>query len=544
MSGSFALSPDGRKLVMGAVNNETGAVSLWMRELGSTTPVRLRGSDGGTLPFWSPAGTEIAFFAEGKLKKTDLQGSSPQVLCSAPQPRGGAWGAGGTIVFAGSFRTGLETVNAAGGTPTSLTTLDEARHEKSHRWPVFLPGGTHLLFLAQTAEATSKDDNSTIEVLALATGARTRVLSANSSPLYSPDGYLLFWREGALRAQAFDVRNHTVSGSVFPLAADVAFDGNEQALASVSDTGILVYSTAVAVSRTDLAIVDRGGRRLQTIAESVLIEGGIALSHDATRLAASVTAEGGRDTDVWIYDLAKRTGAPLTFDEGGERLPLWSWDDQHVLYINDRKNDGVVFRRFADGRGQPELIASNAQGFFVSSVSRDAASIIVTTGAGVTGFDLWRHDIGTKKLTPLVQTSSSDASGALAPNERWLAYQSEETGRWEIWVRSLASEDERWRISSLGGTTPIWRQDGRELYYQTPQGHIMAVSIEPGEDFRASSPRELFRALFSTAGSVNRDYRSYAPFPDGQRFVVDVMKERSPALLTLVTHWTQSARSK
>ncbi len=537
ISGAFAISPDGRKLAIEVADNTNSAVALWVRDLGSGSQVKLRGTDGGTLPFWSPSGTEIAFFAEGKLKRTDLDGSPPQVICAAPSPRGGTWGPDGNIVFAASFRTGLETVSAAGGTPRSLTTLDETRHEKSHRWPAFLPGGTRVLFLAQTGEATSKDDNSSIEVLTVATGQRTRILAANSSPLYSPDGFLLFWREGSLRAQPFDAERQVVSGSIATIATGVAFDGNELTHASVSTTGTLVYSTATAVSRTDIAIVDRAGRTLQTIAESVLVEGGIALSHDGKRLAASVTADGGRDTDLWIYDLEPRTAAPLTFEEGGERLPIWSFDDRHVLYVNDRKNDGIVFRRFADGRGQPEVIASNPQGYFLSAISRDSASIIVTTGSAGNSFDIWRHDLASKKLTPLVQTPSSDVAGALSPDERWLAYQSEETGRFEVSVRSLMGDDRRWRISTLGGTTPLWRQDGRELYYQTPQGHIMAASVEPGDDFHAGAPRELFRAHFSVAGSVNRDYRPYAPFPDGQRFVVDVMKERSATLLTLVTNW-------
>ncbi len=151
---AFALSPDGRRLVMEAVTGDTGATSLWLRDLASSAATKLPGTDGGTLPFWSPAGTEIAFFAEGKLKKTDLQGSPPQVICEAPTPRGGTWGSGGTIVFAGSARAGLERVEAGGGKPVTLTTLDEARHEKSHRWPVYLPDGKHLLFVAQTGEAS------------------------------------------------------------------------------------------------------------------------------------------------------------------------------------------------------------------------------------------------------------------------------------------------------------------------------------------------------------------------------------------------------
>jgi len=535
---SFALSPDGRQLVTEAVDRETGTVSLWLRDLSSGVPTRLSGTDGGIMPFWSPDGLEIAFFAEGKLKKTDLQGSPPQVICDAQTPRGGAWGPDGTIVFSASFRTGLEQVDAAGGTPLPLTTLDETRHEKSHRWPVFLPDGAHVLFLAQTGEATSKDDASTIEVLTLATGERTRLLMANSSPLYSAAGFVLFWREDALRAQAFDTRTLAVSGPVMSVAAGVAFDSNEYAQASVSATGTLVYSTADTSNRTDLILVDRSGRPMKTIAESVLIEGGVALSHDDTRLAAAVTAGGARDTDIWIYDLERGTSGPLTFDEGGDGYPLWSTDDTELAYANDRVNDGIVFRRFTDGRGQAEQMATNATGLWSRDWSRDGRWLVVGAVADTTGFDLWRYDLDSQALEALVDTPFNDQLGALSPDDRWLAYQSDETGRPEIYVRSLGSDAGRWRISSLGGVAPLWRGDGRELYFMTPLGQVMAVEVEAGAAFRAAMPKELFRANFRRlTAAMNREY---APSADGQRFVINALKERSTSLVTLVTNWTAS----
>jgi Tol biopolymer transport system component len=535
---AFALSPDGRRLVMEAVDRETGTGALWLRELASGPPSKLPGTDAGTLPFWSPEGSEIAFFAEGKLKKIDLQGSPPQVVCDAPSPRGGAWGLGGTIVFAGSFRKGLEKVDAGGGVPTPLTTLDEARHEKSHRWPVFLPDGKHLLFLAQTGEATSKDDASTIEALTMATGARTALVKANSSPLYSAAGFLLFWREGALRAQAFDASRLAVSGAVFSVAAGVAFDSSEYAQASVSSTGALVYSTANTTNRTDLLLVDRTGRPIKTIAGSVLVEGGLALSHDGTRLAAAITADGARDTDIWIYDLAQGAPGPLTFDEGGDRYPAWSTDDRQVIYTNDRKNDGIVFKRPANGQGQPAQVASNVSGMRSWGWSHNGGWLLVATIADATAEDLARFDIESQKLSPLVSTPFTESSGALSPDDRFLAYQSDDTGRPEVYVLSLGADAGRWRISSLGGAIPSWGRDGRELYFLTPRGQVMVVEIEPGGTFRPSAPRELFRADFRFFSSP---YREYAAAPDGQRFVIDVLKERSLTLLTLVTNWTAGA---
>ncbi|HVL66735.1 MAG TPA: protein kinase [Vicinamibacterales bacterium] len=533
----LAVSPDGRRLVLEAINNETAEISLWLRDMGDAAPTRLRGTDGGTLPFWSPDGTEIAFFAEGKLKKIDLQGSPAQVICDAASPRGGAWGPDGTIVLASTFRTGLERVSASGGKPAPLTTLDTSRSEKSHRWPVFLPGGTHILFLAQTGEAGAKDDTSAIEALELSTGTRTRLIAANSSPLFAADGYLLFWREGALRGQAFDASARRLSGAVFTVADGVAFDANEYAQASLSASGTLVYSTQSMVSRTSLVVQDRTGRTVRTIAESVLLEGGIALSPDGRRLAASVTVDNARDTDVWIYDVAGGTSTRLTFDQGGDRRAVWSPDGTMVFYTNDRTNDGTVFRRYADGHGQPETVASRAAGLWTWDVSRDGRWLVVGAVEDATGSDLWRYEIATQKLTPIVNTPFVETSGAISPDDRWLAFQSDESGRPEVYVLSLGDDARRYRISSLGGHSPMWRSDGRELYFLAPQGQLMAVDVETSAGFRASAPRELFRTLTTPVRSYARDYRTYAPLPDGRSFIVDAEKQGGTMLLTFVTSW-------
>nr|MBA3948942.1 PD40 domain-containing protein [Acidobacteriota bacterium] len=508
--------------------------------LSHTAPIELAQTAGGTQPFWSPDGTQIAFFADGKLKKIDLQGSPPQAICDAPSPRGGAWGPDGKIVFSGSFRTGLEIVDAAGGAPSPLTKLDEARHEKSHRWPVFLPGGGHLLFVAQTSEAGAKDDASTIEALSMSTGARTRLIAANSSPLYSPEGYLLFWREGALRGIRFDARTLAVSGNVFPVASAVGLDANELAYATVSADGTLVFLPGTIAMRSTLGIVDRAGRRVGTVAESVLVEGGLDLSHDGTRLAVGITAAGARDTDIWIYDLARGTSGPLTFEEGGDRYPVWSTGDTHVLYANDGRNDGVLYRRSADGRGTLEQVASTASGLWSYGLSRDGTWLVAGIVTGPTSFDLMRYDIGSGKTTPLVQSPFDDVEGALSPDEKWLAYSSDHTGRREVYVRSLDGDTGRWQISTQGGGAPAWRADGRELYFVTAQGQLMAVDVQAAGAFRHSPPRMLFEAIFNN-GEAYDNGRFYAPMPDGQRFVVATLKERTTSLLTLVTNWTTGA---
>ncbi len=535
----FALSPDGSRLVMTSVSQETGVSSLSIRDLANGTPLAVPQTDGASLPFWSPDGTQIAFFADGKLKKTDLQGSPPQAICDAPSPRGGAWGPGNRIVLSATFRTGLDSVDAGGGTPTALTTFDESRGEKSHRWPVFVDED-HLLFVAQTGEAGAKDDSSTIEALTLSTGVRTRLVTANSSPLYSAEGYLLFWREGALRAQAFDTRRLAVSGAVFPVAAGLEFDSNELVYASVSSDGTLVYLPDAGTTRSTLMLVSRTGQPVQTIAESVLVEGGLTLSHDGTRMAASITAAGARSQDIWIYDLQRGTSGPLTFEAGSDLYQIWSPDDRYVAYANDHKNDGIIYRRSSDGRGQPEVVGTSVAGFWPFAWSADGTWLVVGAVANQTGLDLLRLDLKDQKVTPLAQTQFGELTGALSPGDQWLAYSSDQTGRREIYVSSLSGEASRWQVSTQGGAMPLWRNDGRELYFIGPQNRLMVVDVETGATFRHSTPRELFKAIFSWAG-VDDFVRPYAPMPDGQRFAVNVLKERNAPLMTLVTNWTSQA---
>lgn len=366
-------------------------------------------------------------------------------------------------------------------------------------------------------------------------------MTANSSPLYDPNGYLLFWREGALRAQAFDADSLTVSGAVFPVAPGVAFDQNEYVYASVARNGSLVYLQGTATGLSSLVVVDRTGRTVRTIAETVLVEGGIALSHDGRRLAASVTAPGARDTDIWIFDLARDVSGPLTFEEGGDQYPIWSADDAWVIYTNRNKNDGMIFRRSSDGRGQPELLATTDAGLWSFGISRDGGWLLVGAVADHTSFDLLRFDIATKKVTPLVQTTFADSMGALSPDERWLAYTSEQTGRREVYVRGLLADSGRWQISKQGGRMPVWSHDGGELYYLTPQNQLMSVAVGTGTTFGHSTPRELFSALFHVGNrqeAIDRE-RSYQPLPGGKGFVIDVLKERPTPLLTLVTNWTE-----
>jgi Tol biopolymer transport system component len=525
----FALSPDGRRVVFEALEQATGARALWLRELDRGEATKLESTAGGDTPFWSPDGTQIAFFADGKLKRLDLRGGPAQTICDAPTPRGGAWGPDGRIVFSPAFRAGLSIVPATGGAPQPLTTLDAAREEKSHRFPVFLPGGKVLLFLVQTAEGGARNDNSAIEVLELASGKRTRLLAANASPLYSSAGQLLYWREGTLFAQRFDASGPSLLGEPVAIASPVAFTQNEQVLASVSNEGTLLYRAGSRGSFSSLVWLDRAGLGVKPLREKELFAD-FALSPDARRLAFAVNSAGQGATDLWVYDLERDAASRLTFEEGGEDWPVWSSDGRFLYYASDRRNDGTIFRRASDGTGAPEEIATTPQGIWPLAASHDNRWLAIGAVGGSTSTDIQRFDLATGAITPLVETPFLDEAAAISPDDRWIAYASEQSGRWEIYVQALVGERGRWQVSNEGGQRPRWRADGRELYFFTRPDRLMAVDVEPGAVPRFSTPRELFR----------EPIENFDAAPDGQHFVAlrsaDTAAHRP---LTLITNWPQ-----
>ncbi len=485
---NFALSPDGRRVVFETYDIKTGAQALWLRELDRDSPRRLEAAaTGGTNPFWSPDSSQIAFFDDGKLKRLDPRGGPAHTLAEAPTPRGGAWAADGSIIFAPSFRTGLSLVPAAGGGARELTTLDDSRNEKSHRFPVVLPDGKTVLFVAQTAEAGARDDDSSIEVLDLPSGKRTRLITANSAPLFAPPRTLLYWREGSLLAQRLDLERWAVVGDPEPIASPVAFTQNEQPLASISGEGMLVYRGGTRGTFSSFVLLDRSGIGVKVLRDRELFSD-FALSDDGKRLAYSVNALGQGSTDIWIYDLDRDAASRLTFEEGSESYPAWSRDGRQLYYANDRRNDGVIFRRPADGAGAAEEVATTAAGIWPLAASPDGAWLAVGAVGSETKLDILRLDLATGEKTPLATTPFDDQGTELSPDGSLLAYCSDQAGRWEVYVQALSGARGRWQVSSEGGVDPHWRGDGRELYFMIPPDR------HDGCRSRARRRAEVFRA--------------------------------------------------
>ena len=530
-AGSFALSPDGTRLVFSAAGREDRHSLLWIQELATGSAAPIRNTDGGERPFWSPDGREVGFFADGKLKRIDLLGGSPQVIVDAATPRGATWGADGRIVLAADFRGGLQIVPALGGTAAVLTTTTGT--ENSHRWPVFLPDGRHVLFLSQTAEGGTRDDTSSIDVVAAdGTGRRTLVV-ANSSPIYADPGFLMFWRNGTLLAQRLDPRSATLSGEPFPAAQDVAYDQNEMAMATAGGSGRLVYVRGGIAGLGTPTWLDRTGRVLKRITEAGAFECGMALSPDATRLVIGKTQQGANGCDLWMYDMDRDISTRLTFDERNEGVPVFAPDGRSILYAADAGRD-LILRLDLGGRGTPQEVFEKADGFTAArpgSLSRDGKWMICSTYAAKTGSDIIRYELDSQVVKPLVATTFTEDSPTLSPDERWIAYSSDRSGQFEVYVESVDGEGQVAQVSASGGERPQWRSDGRELFFYAAPDRVMAVDVLPGQAFRTSAPKELFRAPFAP-------FSEFVVAPDGQRFIVILSEDRNVRQsLTLISEW-------
>ena len=526
LGGSFALSPDGTKLIVSAYKLETGRAFLWIRDMASGTFTELKQTDGGEQPFWSPDSRQFGFFAEGKLRKFDLQNGVVQVLADAPTSRGGTWSVDGKIVFAAEFRAGLQIIDAKGGAATPLTKNPAV--EKSHRWPLFLPDGRHVVFLVQRAEGGARNDPSTIEVISVDGSNRRTLLAANSSTLFSAPDALMFWKDGVLYGQTINPTEGTLSGEPFVVATEVSYDTNESARATVSATGRLIYMPGQSGGNVTLEWIDRAGRRTPTAVPKGELDCGSALSPDAKRVAVGYTAPGGTACDMLVHDLERGTNMRLTFEETAEFTPLWS-NDGSTIYMSATGKEEQIVKRPSDGSGKPEVVhtgrSPEALGF-----SRDGSWMLLVMTDEKTPEDLYRFDLATKKLTPLVPSSFAEYDASLSPDDRFVAYVSDRSGTEEVYVSPVGS-DGLWQVSSGGGAVPRWRADGKELFFVQGPDRMMSVDVLPGPMFKTSAPKVVFRAPFAES------YNGFDVSPDG-RFMALLSEERQMRrLLTVVSDW-------
>ena len=535
------LSPDGRNLAF--VTSYRGPSQLWVRAMDALDARPLAGTDDATYPFWSPDGAYLGFFAGGKLKKVALAGGPPQTLCDASTGRGGTWNREGVILFSPGPASVIFRVPAAGGTPVPVTKLAEnGGSGQGYRFPAFLPDGVHFLYSA----GSDKPDSGGVFVGSLDGAAAMRLLPDSSNGLYAPPAapgaspHFLFRREDTLMAQPFDATRLKTTGAMFPIAEQVPISGNIGFGAfSVSENGVLVYRSGGAVSDRELVWMDRTGKRLGAVGKPGAF-GSFAISSDEKTLA--MTAGNGSQSDIWLEDIGRGVLSRFTFRPGTSRAAIWSPDGSRLIFGSRSSASGgstEMYQKPAGGNGQEELLLHAGINGYPNDWSPDGKGLVYEQTGQKTATDLWLLPLsGDRKPVPYLQTTFDESAARFSPDGRWMAYQSNESGQFQVYVQTVPMSGAKYQISTSGGTAPHWRRDGKELFYVSDDRKLMAVPVKLGATVEPGTPQPLFAIFPLRLGT--RDIFAYEPMRDGQRFLVNVPAGGEAAIsppFTVVTNW-------
>jgi len=533
-AGPPAISPDGRNLVF--VGQPEGRHILLLRPINGATAQPLTGTDHGKFPFWSPDGKSIGFFADGYLKRLDLAGGPPTTLAPAPDARGGTW-AGDVILFAPNVYEVIYRVPARGGTPAPVTKLDRSLHT-THRWPFLLPDGKRFLYLAAN-HMGGKEGNSGIYVGSIEGGESKLILHANARAIFA-SGRLLYYHDGTLMAQEFDVDRVQLRGDATPIAEVLRDSGNWVVMATASDNGVLVFQSA-GESKSPVMLFDRSGKALGPAPFSGKLEE-LHISPDGNRVA--VTLDEGPTADVYVYDFKTGARTRLTFGES-VLSSLWSPDGTRIIYSSRKPGGDVsdIYIKHADGSGQRELLLSSGFSDEPKDWTRDGRYVIFDRGA-IGSRSVWILPLfGDRKPFPLFPKADFDHFfGTVSPDGKWIEYGSRESGKNEIYVTSFPDAVGKWQVSlgERGGGIARWRADGRELYFVGEDGNMMAASVDKTDgSLRVGGVHPLFRYPFANG-------RLHGIFDvadkDGQRFIGSLAPDTSSLPLNVVTNWVSEPK--
>jgi serine/threonine protein kinase/Tol biopolymer transport system component len=546
-SGPPALSPDGARLAFVAPTPDKNL--LWVRALNGISAQSLAGTEGASFPFWSPDSRFLGFFAGGKLKKINASGGPPQTLCDALLGRGAAWTREGVIIFAPTPRAPLFRVSSAGGPAAQLTILDASRHEYSHRLPFFLPDGRHFLYLAQSIQQSAdQKDSDVICSGSLDSSQRKLLVPVRSNAVYVPpaagrsEGHLLFVRERTLVAQAFDAKKLRFTGEAVPVVEGVtSFANMAYAAFTASGNGHLAYQSGGAGRVSQLAWFDRSGKEIETVGPPADYTRP-NLSHDGRRVAVDVGDPQTGNSDIWVIDLMRKTSTRLTFGPEQSSAPIWSPDDGRVVFSSSRNGVPDLFVKPSSGTGNEEQLFADSSAKSATDWSPDGRLVVFNSAGGTTkgGVDLWTISMADKKAQALFSTPARQALGNFSPDGHWLVYQSDESGRQEIYVQPFPPSGGKWQISNAGGREAIWSRDGNEIFYVTPDPNnkLMAVDVKTSPAFEAGTPKMLFEVRLKPVLG-----RRYSVSADGKRFLLNTaIGEVKSNPITLVLNWAAEVK--
>ncbi len=519
----FALSPDGRYIVF--VASGGGPQRLWLRALDKTDAQPMAGTEGADYPFWSPDSRSIAFTAAGKLLRIDIGGGSPQILASvASVVRSGAWNADGTILF-NSF-SGLSRVAASGGNPSEVTR--PAPGQTEHRHPTFLPDGRHFLF-----EVTGTPEAAGLYLGSLDGAQPKRLTAADSHGAYLSSGVIAFVRDTALMTQRLDLTRGELTGDPVEVADPVGTNVTLYGGFSISADGRIAYRGG-GEAQGQLRWYDRTGKALGVAgAEAALFYP--ELSPDGRRVAIQRTTQA--NGDVWLMDLVRGGMTRFTFDPALDNAPVWSPDGTRIAFYSARNGPINLYVKPANGTSAEQLLLDTPIIKVPQDWSRDGRFLVYYEVNPKTGRDLWVLPVtgSDRKPIPIITTPFDELNGQFSPDGRWIAYETNESRRFEIVVQPFPSATAKWQVSTGGGVQPRWRADGKELYFIAPDGKMMAASVTAGASFVAGTPRSLFSVTVVPSPGTNK--QQYAVARDGRFLINEPTEQSSTTPITLILNW-------
>jgi Tol biopolymer transport system component len=545
-TGGMALSPDGRRLAFVATHAD-GRTSLWVRALDSPTAVALPGTTGAMYPFWSPDSRSLGFFVVGKLKKVEASGGPAQTVCDVSNTGvGGSWSRDGVILF-GTNTSGLFHVPQAGGAAIPLTTPDPSREENYHARPWFLPDAQHFLYCARSRQP----EHDAIYLATLGAKDRKRLVGARHGAAFAPPApgagkaHLLFLRESTLIAQPLDPISLDFAGEAFPVAEQVGYDIS-LGYFSVSANGVLAVRSGGSGGNAQLAWFGRDGKPAGVVGPpGIYLD--VALSPDGKRVAASKTDTQSGNRDIWLLDVLHGIPTRFTFDPALDFRPVWSPNGGRLVFTSNRTGPFNLYQKDSGGARSEEPLLKSDREQRSYDWSTDGRFLLYSVNDPKTKTDLWAlQDAGgvsaDRKAQPYLATQHNETQGQFSPSgsgaPRWVAYTSDESGRYEVYVQPFPAASGKFQISSDGGSQPRWRRDGKELYYLAPDGKLMAVETRTSPGFEHGAPKALFETRTGNRGAGNQTLMLYDVAADGKRFLINsYMEETASSPINVVLNW-------
>jgi len=477
--GPPVLSPDGLHLAYSALDSN-GRVMLFVRELATEEPKVIAGTQDAVYPFWSPDSRSIAFFANETLNRVDLAGGPIVPICRAENGKGGSWSVDDIILFAPTHITSIHQVHASGGERTMVTSVETDSTARSHRFPCWLPDGKHFIYLAWHRGGGSQGNgNEAFLRVANLEGTDDRVLMPSQTNAIMAGGHLLYIHEGNLMGRPFSMAKAEFSGPQQPILGGVlALQAAHIGVFSATDSGILTYVEGGGlVGQTRLAWIDDQGNEVGSIPGMISAPQGLSISPDGGRVAISQADMRLGTFDIWVYEDGRNVGSRFTFDTESEISPVWSADGRRITYAANNRQVAGLFQKQANGSGEPSQLVQMIASVYPTCWSSDDRQLYFDVVDETGDFDMWILDLDEADTARVFRdTPFNEGQAALSPDGRWLAYTSNESGTFEVFIESLDDGGGRYRVSTDSGIHPRWAPDGETLYYLTATSTLTSTS--------------------------------------------------------------------